>query len=628
MSNLYENLEQAEYYFNKDEKIPENIIKSICNITKNQGYIGLAQINPAAGDIESNAKKIVKYIKYASDIKLDVIVFPELSLIGSPLGDTIEKFPIIAEENLKWLKGIVDITQNITVILGFLEPLDSDSERQQYYSSVAVINNGRITDIIRKTNVSDKFSIHDYKYIVSDSICYPDYKNKEYAILIGNDCFETTDLNLQNKSYIINPSMFSCFSNWELNKNTNLSDLAARFAIPVVHVNRVGATDTVSFEGGSCVYDVQGKLIAKARSYEEQLLVINPRKSIGKIYSAKINECTSSNFSLDYEHDLDRVYKTLIQGIKDYFAKCGLKRAVLGLSGGLDSSVCAVLLSDALGPENVFGVSMPSKITTDESKSDAEKLALNLGINFAVCPIKDVVDITSQTLKSLFCDVEKSWNNRYKESYTNDNIQARSRATYLWAISNEFSSCIPIATSDKSEAYMGYATINGDMSGGFAPIADITKTKLFVLARWLNKNRSERNVIPQSIINKKPGAELAINPKTGKPLEAEEALMPYEFLDEIIWRVENKHESFNKMLNDEFIYEKNNKISMSQKEEWLNKFFRRMSSALYKWSIMPPSIRVEEYSINKSVYYQPIISGKINYNEVSVDYINSILQKI
>ena len=194
----------------------------------------------------------------------------------------------------------------------------------------------------------------------------------------------------------------------------------------------------------------------------------------------------------------------------------------------------------------------------------------------------------------------------------------------LWGIANEFQSCLPIATSDKSELYMGYATINGDMSGGFAPLADVSKTKLFALARWLNKHRENKNAIPETIIEKRPGAELAINPKTGKPLLAEEALMPYEFLDEIIWRVENLQQSIKDMLSEEFLYEKhmkekNTPISKLQKEEWLTKFFRRMSTALYKWSIMPPSPIVDARSINKSEYKQPIISSKINYNKTSFE---------
>jgi NAD+ synthetase len=198
---------------------------------------------------------------------------------------------------------------------------------------------------------------------------------------------------------------------------------------------------------------------------------------------------------------------------------------------------------------------------------------------------------------------------------------------YLWGISNEFASCIPIATSDKSELYMGYATINGDMSGGFAPIADVPKTKLFAFARWMNINRKEKNAIPESIILKRPGAELAIDERTGKPLIAEDALMPYEFLDEVIWRIENRHEHYYDMIESEFLYEKNNEVSQKEKTEWLDKFYRRMSTSLYKWSILPPSVIVEARSINKYDYKQPITSSKINYKGTSTDEIADILSE-
>ena len=422
-----------------------------------------------------------------------------------------------------------------------------------------------------------------------------------------------------------------------------LSFIASKYKTPFVYVNQVGAIDNNSFDGASRVYNKDGKLIARAKSFEEQFLIVNPYKNIGKIYplTKGLDKSLTEQkiFTLEYESDLERTYKTIIQGIRDYFKKCGFKRAVLGLSGGLDSTVCAVLMADAIGKENVFGISMPSHITSKESKSDAELLARNLGINFTEAPIRSMIDTTAECLNNLFMNIETKWGKYYDKecgtftnepnniysSFTQDNIQARSRAMFLWGISNEFSSCIPIATSDKSELYMGYATINGDMSGGFAPIADVPKTKLFAFARWLNANRDEKNAIPEAIILKKPGAELAIDPKTGKPLIAEDALMPYEFLDEIIWRIENKNESYNDFLDIEFVYEKRNHVSKKQKIEWLDKFYRRMSTALYKWSILPPSVIVEARSINKYDYRQPITSSGINYKGSAKEYIDSIL---
>ena len=410
-----------------------------------------------------------------------------------------------------------------------------------------------------------------------------------------------------------------------------LSFISKKYKTPFVYVNQVGAIDNSSFDGSSRVFNKEGKLIARAKSFEEQFLIVNPIKNIGEIYPltngpektlAEVKE-----YTLEYEPDLERTYKTILQGIRDYFNKTGFEKAVIGLSGGLDSSVCAVLLADALGKDNVLGISMPSVITSSESKNDAQNLAQNLGINFLEAPIKNVVDNIDKTLKEIFKKVETKWNNRFEDSFTMDNIQARSRAIFLWGISNEFSKTLPIATSDKSELYMGYATINGDMSGGFAPIADVPKTKLFALAKWLNENRAQKNTIPQSVINKKPGAELAINSETGEPLTAEDALMPYEFLDEIIWRIENKKENYYDMLNAKFLYEKHKNLPKEQKIEWLDKFYRRMSNALYKWSIMPPSIIVDSRSINKYDYKQPITSSKINYKGISEKEISKKLKE-
>ena len=654
--NLYELSEIADKRFSHGEEIPQNIIEGVKQIVSKGGFIGMAQINPIAGNIEYNAKKIAKYIKYSCKIGLDMVVFPELALMGYPIEDTIDRHPIIVEENIKWLKGLAKITVGTTALVGFVEPRKQDAEGKKYFNSVAILKNGKIAGIVRKSLLPNYSEFNDYRYIEpspvvgvqpTETLGVFDKDNikenskifEKYGISICEDCWNNKEFfekNLYDKDPIDelaqeNPEIFiNCSASptrakKEQLKHNMLSFIAKKYNTPIVYVNQVGAIDNSSFDGSSRVFDADGKLLARAKSFEEQFLIVNPKEKIGKIYPLTKGLDKSLNeqkvFTLEYESDLERTYKTIVQGIRDYFKKCGFKRAVLGLSGGLDSTVCAVLLADAIGKENVFGISMPSHITSKESKSDAQQLAYNLGINFTEATIRPMIDTTTECLNELFKTVESKWDGRYKTSFTPDNIQARSRAMFLWGISNEFASCIPIATSDKSELYMGYATINGDMSGGFAPIADVPKTKLFAFARWMNKNREEKNAIPEAIILKKPGAELAIDPKTGKPLIAEDALMPYEFLDEIIWRVENKNEGYHDLLETKFVYEKHNTVSKEQKIEWLDKFFRRMSTALYKWSILPPSVIVESRSINKYDYRQPITSSRINYKGVEEGYI-------
>lgn len=651
--------------FPQEAKEIEHKLKELIKPYKN-GSIGLAQINPIAGDIEYNAKKIIKYITHSQNIGLDLVVFPELSLMGYPIEDTIDRHPVIVEENVKWLKGIAKITTGTTALVGFVEPRKYDNlTGKKYYNSVAVLANGKIQGIIRKSLLPTYSEFNDYRYIEPSPVvgnqsgntlgCFSDeniencskvnlINNKKYGISICEDCWnnkeffnDTTlysldpieELAKEKPDVFINCSASPTRAKKEQLKHNMLSFIAKKYSTPIVYVNQVGAIDNSSFDGSSRVFDKDGKLLARAKSFKEQFLIVNPHLGLGKIYpltkGLEKSLTEMKVYTLEYEPDLERTYKTIIQGIRDYFAKTGFKRAVLGLSGGLDSTVCAVLLADAIGAENVFGVSMPSKITSNESKTDAECLANNLGINFTEAPIKDMVEVINNDLQKLFKTVESKWDCRYKQSFTMDNIQARSRAVLLWGISNEFDRCLPIATSDKSELYMGYATINGDMSGGFAPIADVPKTKLFALARWLNNNREVKNAIPEAIILKKPGAELAINPKTGKPLIAEDALMPYEFLDEIIWRIENKKEHYYDMLESEFLYEKKTSITKEQKIQWLDKFYRRMSTALYKWSILPPSVIVDSRSINKYDYKQPITSSRINYKGFSEE---EIQQKI
>ena len=648
-------------------KTEKEEIDELINITARGGYIGLAQINLSAGNLESNALKIAKYIKYAEKIKLDMVVFPELSLMGYPIYDTIERHPYIVEENVKWLKALAEITGNTAALVGFVEPREKYAEGKKFYNSVAILRNGKIQGIVRKFLLPTYSEFNDYRYmepspvagvqpaetlghfsadkVMPSEVIY-NLKGTKYGITIcediwnNKDFFEqpmytrdpVTELKKAGAEVIINCSASPTRARKEQLKHNMLAFTAFSQKLPIVYVNQVGAIDNISFDGASRGVNKYGDLFAMAKSFEEDFIIVNPMEAIGEVepltegLEKSLNE--QKVFTLEYESDLERTYKTIIQGIRDYFTKCGLKRAVLGLSGGLDSSVCAVLLADALGKENVFGISMPSKLTSDESKSDAEALANNLGINFAEISIKPMVDITTDCLNTLFNKVEIKWNDRYQHSFTPDNVQARSRAMYLWGISNEFPSCIPIATSDKSELYMGYATVNGDMSGGFAPIADVPKTKLFAFARWLNIHRSSKNSIPKSVINKKPGAELAIDPNTGKTLNAEDALMPYEFLDEIIWRIENKNEAYKDLLNAEFIYEQKFEISRQQKVEWLNKFYDRMSKALYKWSILPPSVIVESRSINKADYTQPITSGRINYKGHSISRIKQKLSHI
>ncbi len=585
--------------------------------------IVFAQLNPISGDVEYNKNKAIEYIKRAKAEKAGLIIFPELFLIGYPIGDILTRYPSLLKQTQKALDEVKKHSDNISILIGYPQ-INKDKIGKPYYNSVSLIKDGEIKKTVRKTLLANYSEHNDYRYFepyFKEQNRIFELNGVKYGIIICEDGWNDFDFFCKNL-YNIDPvqeiaDKIDCLiclassctrAKKEQLKHNMMKFVSKKYKIKYIYVNQVGANDELIYDGLSRIYDENGEIIARAKAFEEDFFVVDDFKGKINPLPTGLEKTLDSQkeFSLDYEADLDRTYQSIILSIKEYFSKNGIKRAVLGLSGGLDSTICATLLADAIGNKNVIGVSMPSKITSSESKNDAKELAQNLGINFLEIPIKQECDVISNKFSDVFKKIDLP---RYQASYTNDNIQARLRATILWGISNEFESTIPIATSDKSELYMGYATINGDMSGGFAPITDVVKTKLFALARWMNENRLIKNSIPISIIKKPPGAELAINPETGKPLLAEEALMPYEFLDEIIWRLENFSQSIDNMMEEKFLYETKHQIDEKTKLMWLNKFFKRLNRAIYKWYIAPIGPIVDSRSINKQEFKQPVVSN-------------------
>jgi len=543
--------------------------------------IVLAQIDTIAGDIEYNSNKIVQNIIDAKNQNADMIIFPEAALFGFPYGDILKRHISLLDLQDRKLNEITKLTDGIVVVLGFI------SKEKDH--SLAIIKDGKILSVIAK-NLPKVVEIN----------------NEKFGVVIGeyDEISSLKDI-LKEVETIIHCSVSPSKTGKEYAKNQLLSSIAKEYSVNYIYVNQAGYGDNYCYDGASRIYNKNGEITLLAKSFEEDFIVANDFAGRIEPLPAKVAEFKNENFTFEYENDLDRLYKTLICGIKGYFKKTGFKKAVLGLSGGLDSTVCAVLLADALGKENVYAVSMPTKITSQGSKNDADKLIEKLGINFLEVPISSEIDVFTDKLNGIFKQVDAE---KCKVSTTFENIQARIRATILWSISNECRSMLPIATSDKSEAYIGYATTNGDMSGGFAPIADVTKTKLFALADFMNRNRAEKNVIPQTILEKPPGAELKFDEEKGRTITAEEDNMPYPFLDEIIWHVENKNFGYQDLVNHEFIYEKEYSISQEQKIAWIEKLFDKAQKAIFKWHILPLSIIVDSQTINDMEYYHPIVS--------------------
>ncbi len=587
--------------------------------------IALAQLNPNVGAVEYNKNKAIEYIKKAIQKKVSLVVFPELFLLGYPLGDILTRYPILGLQCQKALEEIKQYSDKIDILIGYAE-INRENHKKPYYNSIAYLKQGEIKKIIRKTLMANYQEHNDYRYFepycdAQDRII--EIKGKKFGVVICEDSWNDSQFfeknlykidpieSLKGKvDALICPSSSCSRVKKEQLKNNLAKFISKKYNIKYIYVNQVGANDELVYEGLSRAYNEKGEIMACAEPFLEELFIFDYTEG-GKISSYykryDKDEKPIKKFSLDYGFDLERTYLALICAIKNYFSKTGFKKAVLGLSGGLDSTICACLLADALGGGNVLGVSLPAKITSKESKNDAKTLASNLGINFCEIPIVEQQTAQLEKFSKIASIIQGDFIEN-ENSYLEDNIQARLRAMILWGISNKYQNTLPIATSDKSELYMGYATINGDMSGGFAPICDVVKTKLFALGYWMNENRAQKNAIPTSILKKPPGAELAIDPKTNKPLIAADALMPYEFLDEVIWRIENLNQSMNDMEKEEFLYEKKENITQEQKKIWLQKFFKRLKSALYKWNIVPVGPVIDARSINRIEFKQPIVS--------------------
>lgn len=633
-----------------------------------QGFLAIGQINPLVGDLAGNAKKILRYIQTAEAIGLDMIVFPELALMGYPIRDVILRHPFLVRENVKWLCALAKYTGKTYAAVGFVEPNQDNSYGKPFYNSLAIIGEGRVQGIVRKSLLPNYNEFNDvrtfeassqvgmfhvnafsesgislkksdgelmalYEHSYAFSICEDTWNDEQFFDRPLYHSDPMAALSHLEPDAFINVSASPTRSRKEQMKHQMLSHVAYRHHVPYLYVNQVGGIDECSFDGASRLYSAQGELVARARAFSEQFMIINPFYDLKNqpIYPLPCGldmqdaKATGSRplhipktFQVTHDQDLERTYETICQGIRDYFAKTGFQRAVLGLSGGLDSSVTAVLLADALGSPNVLGVSMPSLITPEENREDASRLVSNLGIRWIEIPIAGIAEETLHRVTSQAQSIQSFWGNPESHSNARDNVQAMSRATLLRLLGNEYGA-LPIATSDKSEFYLGYATVNGDMSGALAPLGDVPKTKVRALAHWLNQNRQEKGCIPQAVIQKPSGADLCVNPETGQLVTAEEALMPYEFADEIIWRIEALHQCKGEMMQARFQWEERHALPLAQmqaqKQIWLDKFYARMARAVFKWWIAPPIIIVEgNGSIAKTDYHHPITANRIDWD--------------
>lgn len=477
--------------------------------------IALAQFNSTVGDFAGNSAKILEFARQASERGADLVVFSELSLCGYLPLDLLERPQFIArnERELKCLTGKLPIP----AVVGYAGR-SHDSTGKPAVNAAALIMNGEVAFVQHKMLLPTYDVFDESRYFQPATAQRPvEFRGESLGITICEDIWNdktfwhrpmytrdpVAELVAKHARVVINISG----SPFTVNKNVlrldMLRSLAAVNGVPIVYVNQVGGNDSLVFDGGSVAVLPDGRIAAQARSFDEDLVLFDTATGTGDLHPQLPGE-------------IPMALEALVCGTRDYVRKCGFKRVVIGLSGGIDSSVVAAIAVTALGRENVQGVSMPGPYSSEGSQIDAKQLAANLGIEFITVPIGKVFDSYRATLLPAFRDKPPD--------VTEENLQARIRGNFLMALSNKFNSMV-LSTGNKSELAVGYCTLYGDMAGGLAMLADVPKTMVYALADLIN---SERELIPRASIEKPPSAELRPNQKDT------DSLPPYDVLDRIL----------------------------------------------------------------------------------------------
>jgi NAD+ synthase (glutamine-hydrolysing) len=472
--------------------------------------IGIAQLNPTVGDLQGNLSLAIDAYRQLVEQGADVVIFPELFLCGYPPRDLLYKENFLKDCHSA-LNEFCEHTLSTPALIGF--PESSLDNKDCIYNAAAWCEDGNIEQVFRKRLLPTYDVFDESRYFeVGHSSMYRDFSGMKVAVTICEDIWNvegsryTTDpldeIAENAPDLLLNLSASPWYFGKEKTRQGLLRKVTEKIACPVAYINAVGGNDELIFDGTSTTLNQAGKVVAVCKAFEQDICIHD--------LSGNQKSSDSPNSSMD------RLQSALTLGIRDYAHKSGFSKALVGLSGGIDSAVTAALAVEALGAENVLGISLPSAISSEHSKDDALALAENLGVEFHTIPIESVVTAASHELSFLFegkpLDV------------TEENLQARSRGLLLMAISNKFGALL-LTTGNKSELAVGYCTLYGDMCGGLAVISDVPKTQVFELARHLNK---EILRIPINTIEKPPSAELRPDQKDS------DSLPDYEVLDGIL----------------------------------------------------------------------------------------------
>ncbi len=482
--------------------------------------IGLLQLNSTIGDFTANRQKLLAGYEKACALGAEFILAPELFLCGYPPRDLLQRADFI-DANLAALAETARDVGAIPLCVGYVDR-NLEMPGRGLKNSAAVLQNGKIVWRTHKSLLPTYDVFDEDRYFEpAKSVAPFEFNGRKLGITICEDIWNDQDfwpdrlyrrdpvkeLITQGAGIILNLSASPWHDGKEKTRLEMLQRVARDEKIPLAQVNLVGANDELIFDGHSVALDACGEVIALGRGFEEAVLMADLKTPSGSHHPAA---------TIQFPPREQRVFSALTLGVRDYVRKCGFKSVILGLSGGIDSALVAVLAAEALGAENVLGVAMPARYSSSGSLSDAAALAKNLGIRYEVLPIEPAFLAVEKQLEKLFAGT--------KPNEAEENVQSRLRGVTLMALSNKFGALV-LTTGNKSEMAVGYCTLYGDMNGALAPIADVFKTDIYKIARWVNR---EREIIPADSIAKPPSAELRPNQTD------QDSLPPYEMLDAIL----------------------------------------------------------------------------------------------
>jgi len=578
--------------------------------------LAIAQLNPTIGDLSGNAQQILDAAKTAVNQGVRLLLTPELSLCGYPPRDLLLNPSFVAAMAAQAQQLARELPPEIAVLVGFATPNDTANAAggKSLFNSIALLEQGEVKQVFHKRLLPTYDVFDEHRYFepglhsnsftldgvsIGVTICEDLWNDEEFWGKRNYQVNPIADLAQQGVDILVNLSASPYSTGKQQVREAMLRHSARRYQQTILYANQVGGNDDLMFDGSSVAFNQSGEVVARACAFDSDLVILQFDEQRRDLLPGRI---APSPTSIDEE-----IWLALVLGVRDYSRKCRFNKAVIGLSGGIDSALVAAIATAALGKENVLGVLMPSPYSSDHSIKDAQELANNLGINSQIIPIGDLMQTYDQTLEPLFAGTEFG--------IAEENIQSRIRGNLLMAIANKFGYLL-LSTGNKSEMAVGYCTLYGDMNGGLAVIADLPKTQVYSLCQWLNcmaqreialNNQNEQiakywlsaitdhqgEIIPENILVKPPSAEL-------KPDQVDQDSLPsYEVLDDILHRLIHEHQSAEEI------------IKAGHYPNVVDQIIRLVTRAEFKRRQAPPGLKITDRAFGTG-WRMPIASRAVN----------------